>query len=81
MVKRNKEICIIDDREYLEAENKSYDKLVENGFLPQGADKKFRNVCVMKIENEHHQNEKTDVYHFQNWQEAAETLCKYTDQD
>lgn len=76
MIARKEGICIKDDREYLEAENESYDRLIEHGFLPQGADKGFKTICVMRIENEHRPNEKGDVYHFRNWQEAAETLCE-----
>lgn len=75
MVKRKEGVCIIHDQEYLEAENEAYRILIENGFLPQGANKGFKSVCVMRIENEHTPNEKRDVWNFQNWQEAVEKLC------
>jgi hypothetical protein len=64
------------DREYMRAENKSYDKLVEHGYKPQGCTKDFKKVVVFKIENENTINEKRDIFYFQNWQEAEEALTK-----
>lgn len=74
MIKRNKEIPTIKQREYLKAENNAYDELVKHGYLPQGCTKDFKKVVVFKIENEHRNNEKRDIFYFENWQEAAETL-------
>ena len=69
------------DREYIKAENEAYEKLRENGYTPQGADKDFKTVCVFKFEHpefwEHPvKRGKQEVFHFKNWQEAAEKLCK-----
>lgn len=76
MIKRIEGICILQQRDYIEAENKAHDNLVANGYLPQGRDNNFKTVCVMKIENEHRNNEKRDIWHFANWQEAEESLIK-----
>lgn len=75
MIKKIEGLCTLYQKDYIKAENKAYDNLIINGFLPQGADKGFKTVCVMKIENEHRNNEKRDIWHFKNWQEALETLC------
>ena len=75
MIKKIEGLCTLYQRDYIEAENKAHDNLMSNGYLPQGADKGFKTVCVMRIENEHSNNEKREVLHFQNWQEASETLC------
>jgi hypothetical protein len=75
MIKRKEEISIIKDREYLSAENTSYDKLVKCGYRPQGVTKDFKNVVVFRIKNEHRNNETKEVFYFNNWQKAAETLC------
>lgn len=70
MFKRKRGIPVNKDRNYLEAENTSYDKLVECGYFPQGMTKDFEKVVVFRIENE-----KKDVFYFDNWQEAMEALC------
>ncbi|MBI6005858.1 hypothetical protein H8J86_07820 [Clostridium perfringens] len=58
----------------MKAENKAYKQLIEYGFVPQGSTKDFKQVVVLKIENENTNNEKREVYHFENWQEAVKTL-------
>lgn len=67
------------NREHIIAENKAYDNLIKKGYTPQGADEGFKTVCVMKFEYpEFWENltkrGKCEVYHFKNWQEAAEAL-------
>ena len=76
MIKRIEGISTLQQRDYIEAENKAHDQLLINGYLPQGMTKDFKKVVVFKIENEHRSNEKRDIFYFQNWQEAKETLCK-----
>lgn len=75
MIKRKGDIPLNEDREYLTAENNAHAKLVEHGYTPQGRTKNFKKVVVFKIVNEHRENEKKDVFYFDNWQEAMETLC------
>jgi hypothetical protein len=75
MIKRKEGMCVKDDREYLEAENSAYDKLVKYGYIPQGGTKDFKKVVIVKIENENRNNEKREWFYFYNWQEAMETLC------
>ena len=79
MVERKMEISIVKDREFLLAENDAYNALVVKGYTPQGADKGFETVCVMKFERpEYAENPakrgKCEVYHFKNWQEALAQL-------
>ena len=74
MIKRIEGIPTNKQREYLTAENNAYDKLVENGYTPSGMTKGFNKVVVFKIENEHRNNEKKEVFYFNNWQEAMEKL-------
>lgn len=67
------------DREYIIAENRAYNNLIKKGYTPQGADKDFKSVCVMKFEHpEHWQNPvkrgKRETFHFKNWQEADKIL-------
>ena len=67
------------DREYIIAENQAYDNLVKKGYTPQGADKDFKTVCVMKFEHpEFYGNPlkcgKREIFHFKNWQEADAKL-------
>ena len=67
------------DREYIVAENKAYDNLVKKGYTPQGIDKDFKSVCIMKFEHpefwEHPvKRGKREVFHFKNWQEADKNL-------
>ena len=74
MIERKAGLSVKQDREYLTAENESYEKLVANGLKPQGCTKDFKQVVVfMFIDG--HQHGKKEVYYFRNWQEAAETLC------
>lgn len=75
MVKRKEGLSIIEDREYLEAENNAHNKLIQHGYTPQGRTRDFKKVVVFKIENEHRNNEKKEIFYFDNWQEAMETLC------
>lgn len=79
MIEKLKGISVIKQRKYLGAENKAYNDLVKNGYTPQGADDGFKTVCVMKFENLKFLDNpvkrgECEVYHFKNWQEAAETL-------
>ncbi len=79
MVKKIEGVAVNKQREYINAENKAYDDLIKSGYTPQGADEGFKTVCVMKFEHPEFYNNpvkrgKCDVYHFKNWQEAAETL-------
>ena len=67
------------DREYMIAENKAYDNLVKKGYTPQGIDKDFKSVCVMKFEHPEFwqhpvKREKCEVFYFKNWQEADKNL-------
>lgn len=67
------------DREYIIAENQAHNNLVKKGYTPQGADKGFKTVCVMKFEHPEFYNNpvmcgKCEVYHFKNWQEADAKL-------
>lgn len=59
---------------YLDAENKAYDNLIVKGYLPQGINKNMTKVVVFKRENEHMPNERTEVFYFDNWQEADSKL-------
>lgn len=61
-------------RRYLTAEHKAYLSLIEKGYSPQGADDKFENIVVFKIENKNTNNEKRQIYYFKDWQEADEKL-------
>lgn len=81
MVERLDDISVYKQREYINSENKAYDDLVKSGYTPQGADKGFKTVCVMKFEHpEFWENPvkrgKCEVFHFRNWQEAAEILIQ-----
>lgn len=75
MVERKEGISILKDREYIEAENNAHAELIKHGYSPQGMTKDFKKVVVFRIENEHRNNEKKEVFYFDNWQEAMETLC------
>lgn len=74
MVERIENVPTIYQREWLEAENKSYNRLVEAGYLPQGYNFKKKCNVVFKIENEYKDNERTDIMYFKGWQEAADFL-------
>lgn len=76
MIKKNPNVCVGEQREYLTAENRAHDILVEHGFSPQGCTRDFKKVVIYKIENPHCNNEKKEVYEFKNWQEAVENLIK-----
>lgn len=65
-------------RDFIVAENKAYDKLVECGFIPQGLDFKRNQIVVFKRENEHQPDEKTEVYYFNTWQDAVKSLIENT---
>ncbi len=67
------------NREYIVAENQAYDNLIKKGYTPQGADKDFKSVCIMKFEHpefyEHPiKRGKCEVFHFRNWQDADAAL-------
>jgi hypothetical protein len=62
------------NREWMKAENKAYDILVEHGYTPQGMTNNFKKVIVFKIENENRNNGKRDIFYFKDWQEAVEKL-------
>jgi hypothetical protein len=64
------------DREKIKRENIAHDKLTANGYRPQGYRMGIKKVYVMKIENENRNDEKQEVYYFNSWHEAAETLIK-----
>lgn len=79
MIERKSGISLIKDQEYLSAENDAYDALIAKGYTPQGADKGFKTVCVMKFEHPEYAGNpskqgKCEVLHFKNWQEASEQL-------
>ena len=79
MIERKSGISLMKDRGYLSAENDAYAALIARGYTPQGADKGFKTVCVMKFEHpEYYENPakqgKCEVYHFKNWQDANERL-------
>ncbi len=63
-------------REKIKRENAAHDELTANGYKPQGYRMNIKKVCVMKIENENRNDEKREVYYFNSWHEAAETLIK-----
>lgn len=67
------------DRDYIKAENKAYDNLVEKGYTPQGVDRNLKTVCVMKFEHPEYSEHpvkrgKCEVLKFKNWQEADMSL-------
>lgn len=74
MIKRIEGVSILQQREYITAENKAYDELVRKGYTPQGMDQKFKNVVIVKIENENTNKEKREWFYFENWQTANENL-------
>ena len=79
MVERIEGISTFKQREYIIAENNAYDELRSNGYIPQGRDKGFKTVCVMKVEHPEFWEHpikcgKREFYHFKNWQEALEEL-------
>lgn len=81
MVKKIEGVAVNKQKEYIKAENKAHDDLIQNGYTPQGADKGFKTICVMKFEHPEFwgnpaKRGKCEVYHFKNWQEAAESLIQ-----
>lgn len=74
MVERIENVSVFEQKQWIEAENKAHDRLVEAGYLPQGYDFKKKCNVVFKRENEHKSNEHTDVMYFKEWQEAADFL-------
>lgn len=74
MIERKSGLSIVQDREYLMAENESYERLVAAGLHPQGCTRDFKRVVVFDFV-EGHEHGKKEVHYFRNWQEAAETLC------
>ena len=79
MVKKIESVSVNKQKEYINTENKAYIDLIRNGYTPQGADEGFKTVCLMKFEHpEFWENPikrgKCDVFHFENWQEAAKVL-------
>lgn len=75
MIKRNNNISVIEDREYIDAETAAHEKLVRHGFRPAGRTRDFKKVVIVRIENEHSNDEKKEWFYFNNWQEASEALC------
>ncbi|MCD2348121.1 hypothetical protein [Clostridium guangxiense] len=75
MIKKVEGISVFKQKEYIRAEHEAHEILVKNGYLPQGMTKDFKKVIVFKIQNEHRNNEKKEVFYFNNWQEAMESLC------
>jgi hypothetical protein len=75
MIKRNYNISVIEDRNYIDAETAAYEKLVSYGLRPAGRTRDFKKVVVVRIENEHSNDEKKEWFYFTNWQEASEALC------
>lgn len=61
-------------KSYIEHENKAYDELIKKGYTPQGIDKHFKNVDIVKIENENTNNERRSWFSFENWQTANKNL-------
>ena len=79
MIKKIECVSVNKQREYINAENKAYNDLIRKGYTPPGAAEGFKTVCVMKFEYpEFWENPtkrgKCEVFHFENWQEAAEAL-------
>ena len=75
MIIRKKGISILKDKEYVKAENNAYNELVKYGYCPQGVTKDFKKVIVFKIKNKNRNNEKKEIYYFNNYQEASIKLC------
>lgn len=75
MIEKIEGVCVAEQREYLEAENKAYDTLTEAGYLPYGNEKtKWRTISVFKkVEPWERSNY---IGEFKNFQEAAEQLIR-----
>ena len=75
MVERKAGLSVMQDRNYLTAENESHRMLKNAGLHPQGRTQDFKQVVVFDfVEGDN--NGKKEVYYFQNWQEAAEALIR-----
>ena len=77
MIIRKKGTSVLEDKEYIKAENNAYNELVKYGYYPQGTTKDFKKVIVFKIKNKDTNNEEKEIYYFNNYQEAAIKLCDY----
>ena len=75
MIIRKKGTSVLEDKEYIKAENNAYNELVKCGYYPQGVTKDFKKVIVFKIKNKNKNNEEKEIYYFNNYQEAAIKLC------
>lgn len=75
MIIRKKGTSVLEDKEYIKAENNAYNELVKYGYYPQGVTKDFKKVIVFKIKNKNKNNEEKEIYYFNNYQEAAIKLC------
>lgn len=75
MIIRKKGTSVLEDKEYIKAENNAYNELVKYGYCPQGVTKDFKKVIVFKIKNKNKNNEEKEIYYFNNYQEAAIKLC------
>lgn len=74
-------VSVLKQKEYVKAENKAHDYLIECRFLPQGITADFKKVCVFEYEHPEYMNNpnkcgKFTVHYFDDWQEAVEKLCK-----
>lgn len=74
MVKRNKEISIFKQREYVKAELEAHDKLEKAGFKLPGIDKETGKYLVLKEDNPNTNKEKRNWYYFEDWQDAVKNL-------
>lgn len=75
MIIRKKGTSVLEDKEYIKAENNAYNELVKYGYCPQGVTKDFKKVIVFKIKNKNKNNEEKEIYYFNNYQEASIKLC------
>ena len=75
MIIRKKGTSVLEDKEYIKAENNAYNELIKYGYYPQGVTKDFKKVIVFKIKNKNKNNEEKEIYYFNNYQEAAIKLC------
>lgn len=73
MIERIEGMSVAEQREYLEAENKAYDTLLEAGYLPYGNEKtKWRTISVFeKVKPGERSNY---IGEYKNFQEAADRL-------
>ncbi len=67
-------ITLKSDRELIKKNNEAYRKLIEVGLLPQGYNFEKKHVCVLKRENKYMNNQRTEVYYFDSWLDAADRL-------